>query len=297
MNYFIKSLCASSAFIVVALLISIISILAYGSWPAWKHFGFDFLKQSTWNPVTLVFGAVTPLWGTLVSSCIAMIIAVPLSFGLALFIEEQAPAWLRPLLASLSELMAGIPSIIYGMWGLFSFAPLFADYVQAPLQKYLIHTPLAPLVAGSVSGIGLLTAGFILAFMILPFMTAMIRDILTSAPPLLKESAYGLGATRWEVFSKVMVPSTRAPLMGALLLGLGRALGETMAVTFVIGNAYTLSPSLFDASNTITSALANEFNEAQESLHLASLTALGLLLFTITLIILILSKRWTRAAT
>jgi phosphate transport system permease protein len=297
MDKWFKWLCKISACLVVAMLVGIITLLLYGSLPTWRHFGWQFLFQRTWNPVTHVFGAVAPLWGTVVSSMIALTVALPLSFGLAVFIEEQAPAKLRPILASLTELMAGIPSIIYGMWGLFVFAPFFASHIQLPLQSLLNTTPFAPLVAGSASGIGLLTAGLILAFMILPYITAMARDIFSSVPPMLKESAYGLGATRWEVLRRITIPATRAPLVGAILLGLGRALGETMAVTFVIGNAYQVNPSLFEPANTITSALTNEFSEAEHTLHLASLTALGLLLFGITLVVLLLSHRWRRSPT
>jgi phosphate transport system permease protein len=276
----------------VVTLVTMLGLLVYGSLPAWKQFGFSFLYRSEWNPVTQVFGAAAPLWGTLFSSAIALVVAIPLSFGLAILIEEQLPAWCRSFFISLSELMAGIPSIIYGMWGLFIFSPQLVQWIQLPLQKRFQHTILAPLVEGAPSGMGLLTAGWVLAFMILPYMTAMIRDSLSSVPALLKESAYGLGATRAEVIFKVMIPYVRSALVGAVLLGLGRALGETMAVTFVVGNAYHLSVSLIAPSNTITSALANEFSEAQETLHLASLTALGLLLFMITWIVLMLSRRW-----
>jgi phosphate transport system permease protein len=289
---FFHFICAFSSVCLVLLLAAILGLLFYGSWPAWQHFGLGFLYDSNWNPVTQVFGAASPLWGTLVSSCIALVVAIPFSFGMAIFIEEQLPARFRSFFISLSELMAGIPSIIYGMWGLFIFAPNLAEYIQLPLQKKLEKTFLFPLVEGAPSGMGLFTAGLILAFMILPYMTAMIRDSLSSVPALLKESAYGLGATRAEVLYRIMIPYCRSALMGAILLGLGRALGETMAVTFVVGNAYHLSLSLIEPSNTITSALANEFSEAQETLHLASLTALGLLLFVITWMILMISRRW-----
>jgi phosphate transport system permease protein len=294
MDRFFHIICLLSATCLVLLLGTMLGLLVYGSWPAWKYFGWSFLFSSEWNPVTQVFGAASPLWGTIVSSAIALVVALPLSFGLAIFIEEQLPRRWRSFFISLSELMAGIPSIIYGMWGLFIFSPKLAEYVQVPLQKNLGQSVLASLVEGSPAGMGLLTAGLVLSFMILPYMTAMIRDSLSSVPSMLKESAYGLGATRAEVMVKVMIPYCRSALMGAILLGLGRALGETMAVTFVVGNAYHLGLSLIEPSTTITSALANEFSEAQEQLHLASLTALGLLLFVITWIILIISRRWRR---
>ncbi len=257
--------------------------------PSIREFGPGFLVSQAWNPVRQDFGALAPIVGTLVSTAIAMILAVPLSLGIALFLVEMAPPAVRAVLGTAIELLAAIPSIIYGMWGLFVFAPIMADHVQPLLAKYL---GFLPLFQGPPMGIGMLTAGIILALMILPFLTSVSRDIFLLVPDLLKESAYGLGSTTWEVTRKIVIPYGRRGLVGALFLGMGRALGETMAVTFVIGNSHKLSGSLFAASNTIASTLANEFTEAAEPLYLSALVELGLILFLITFVVLSLAHLW-----
>ena len=280
-----------SAFAVLVLLIAIIVSLIIGSLPSIKAFGFQFLTSAEWNPVTDEFGALVPIVGTLVTSAIALLIAIPVSFGIALFLTELAPRWLRRPLGIAIELLAGIPSIIYGMWGLFVFAPLFADYVQPWLIENLGPLPIfGPLFQGIPMGIGVLTAGIILAIMVIPFIASVMRDVFEVVPTLLKESAYGLGATTWEVMWHVVLPYTKAGVMGGIMLGLGRALGETMAVTFVIGNAHKLSASLLMPGNSISSALANEFNEAVGTLYTSALVELGLILFLITFIVLSLAR-------
>jgi phosphate transport system permease protein len=238
------------------------------------------------------FGGLVMIYGTLMTSLIALVIAVPVSFGIAVFLTELSPAWLKRPLGTAVELLAAIPSIVYGMWGLLVFGPLLATYVQQPLQAMFGGVPyLGALVSGPPVGIGILSAGIILAIMIIPFIAAVMRDVFEVTPTLLKESAYGLGATTWEVVSKVVLPYTKAGVIGGIMLGLGRAIGETMAVTFVIGNFNQLdSLSLFQAANSITSALANEFAEAGQGLHQAALMYLGLVLFFITFVILSLSK-------
>ncbi len=257
--------------------------------PSIGEFGLPFLVSQAWNPVRQEFGALAPIVGTLVSTAIAMILAVPLSLGIALFLVEMAPPMVRSVLGTAIELLAAIPSIIYGMWGLFVFAPLMADHVQPLLAK---HLGFLPLFQGPPMGIGMLTAGIILALMILPFLTSVTRDIFLLVPAMLKESAYGLGSTTWEVTRKIVIPYGRRGLVGALFLGMGRALGETMAVTFVIGNTHKISASLFAASNTIASTLANEFTEAAEPLYLSALVELGLILFLITFVVLSLAHLW-----
>ncbi|MFZ1809601.1 MAG: phosphate ABC transporter permease subunit PstC, partial [Candidatus Nitrotoga sp.] len=252
-----------SAFAVLVLLVAIMVSLIIGSLPSIKAFGFRFLASAEWNPVTDEFGALVPIVGTLVTSAIALLIAIPVSFGIALFLTELSPRWLRRPLGIAIELLAGIPSIIYGMWGLFVFAPLFADHVQPWLIEKLGPLPiLGPLFQGIPMGIGVFTAGIILAIMVIPFIASVMRDVFEVVPTLLKESAYGLGATTWEVMWHVVLPYTKIGVAGGIMLGLGRALGETMAVTFVIGNAHELSASLLMPGNSISSALANEFNEA-----------------------------------
>lgn len=279
------------AFIVLALLIGIIITLVIGSIPAMTAFGPGFLTSTTWNPVTEEFGALVPIYGTLVTSAIALLIGIPVSFGIALFLTELSPNWLKRPLGIAVELLAGIPSIIYGMWGLFVFAPLFADHVQPWLIEKLGPLPIfGPLFQGAPMGIGMFTAGLILAIMVIPFIASVIRDVFEIVPPLLKESAYALGATTWEVVWNVVLPYTKIGVMGGIMLGLGRALGETMAITFVIGNAYQLSTSLFMPGNTISSALANEFTEADGVLYTSALVELGLILFFITFVVLALSK-------
>ena len=280
-----------SAFAVLVLLIAIIVSLIIGSLPSIKAFGFQFLTSAEWNPVTDEFGALVPIVGTLVTSAIALLIAIPVSFGIALFLTELAPRWLRRPLGIAIELLAGIPSIIYGMWGLFVFAPLFADYVQPWLIENLGPLPIfGPLFQGIPMGIGVLTAGIILAIMVIPFIASVMRDVFEVVPTLLKESAYGLGATTWEVMWHVVLPYTKIGVAGGIMLGLGRALGETMAVTFVIGNAHQLGASLLMPGNSISSALANEFNEAVGTLYTSALVELGLILFLITFIVLSLAR-------
>jgi phosphate transport system permease protein len=263
-----------------------------GAWPAIHEYGLSFLWRSDWDPVNDKYGGLVMIYGTLATSVIALLIAVPVSFGIALFLTELAPGWLRRPLGVAIELLAAVPSIVYGMWGLMVFGPILATFVQQPLQQLLSGVPiLGALVSGAPVGIGILSAGIILAIMVIPYIAAVTRDVFETTPPMLKESAYGLGATTWEVVWKVVLPYTKSGVIGAVMLGLGRALGETMAVTFVIGNFNQLnSLSLFEAANSITSALANEFAEANPGLHQASLIYLGLILFFITFVVLSLSK-------
>lgn len=280
-----------SAFSVLVLLAAIIFSLIIGSMPAIKAFGFNFLSSAEWNPVTEEFGALVPIVGTLVTAGIALVIAVPVSFGIALFLTELSPRWMRRPLGIAVELLAGIPSIIYGMWGLFVFAPLFADYLEPWINKHMGAMPLiGPFFSGPPMGIGILTAGIILAIMVIPFIASVMRDVFEVVPALLKESAYGLGATTWEVMWNVVLPYTKIGVVGGIMLGLGRALGETMAVTFVIGNAHSLSASLLMPGNSISSALANEFNEAVGELYTSALIELGLILFFITFVVLTLAR-------
>jgi phosphate transport system permease protein len=279
------------AFLVFSLLAAIVVSLLMGSLPAIKKFGFEFLWNAEWDPVQEDFGALVPVVGTLVTSAIALLIAIPVSFGIALFLTELSPPWLRRPLGTAIEMLAAIPSIIYGMWGFFVFAPLFQQYVQPALQNTLGQVPgLGILFSGPPLGIGMLTAGVILAIMVIPFITAVMRDVFELVPAMLKESAYGLGSTTWEVVWSVVLPYTKVGVIGGIMLGLGRALGETMAVTFVIGNAHRLNASLFAPGNSIASALANEFTEAVGDLYTAALIELGLILFLITTVVLALSK-------
>lgn len=281
-----------AAWLTLALLVGIIISLLIGAAPAIKEFGLSFLWTSEWDPVQEKFGGLVMIYGTLMTSFIALLIAVPVSFGIALFLTELSPGWLRRPLGTAIELLAAVPSIVYGMWGLLVFGPILATYVQQPLQNMFTGVPfLGALVSGPPVGIGILSAGIILAIMIIPFIASVMRDVFEVTPPLLKESAYGLGSTTWEVVWKVVLPYTKTGVVGGIMLGLGRALGETMAVTFVIGNMNQLnSLSLFEAANSITSALANEFAEAGEGLHQASLIYLGLVLFFITFVVLACSK-------
>jgi phosphate transport system permease protein len=284
---------ASVLLLVVAILIS----LLLGAMPALEKFGPKFLLSTDWNPVTEQFGALVAVFGTLVTSTIAIVLALPLSFGIAMFITELAPPILKRPIGTAIELLAAIPSIIYGMWGLFVFAPWFADHVQPWLTAHLGSAPLIGfLFQGPPMGIGVLTAGLILAIMILPFITAMMRDVFEIVPARLKESAYGLGSTTWEVLRYIVLPYTRSGVVGSTMLGLGRALGETMAVTFVIGNANRIHGSLLMPGTTISSTLANEFTEAVGETYTASLFALGLILFFITMLVLIIAK-WMLART
>lgn len=280
-----------AAFTVLALLAAIIGSLIMGSLPAIRAFGFGFITSSEWNPVTDQYGALIPIIGTLVTSGIALVIAIPVSFGIALFLTELSPKWLRRPLGIAVELLAGIPSIIYGMWGLFIFAPLFADHVEPWLNDHIGTLPvIGPFFSGPPMGIGILTAGIILAIMVIPFIASVMRDVFDVVPTMLKESAYGLGATTWEVMWNVVLPYTKIGVVGGIMLGLGRALGETMAVTFVIGNAHEISKSLLMPGNSISSALANEFTEAVGELYTSSLIELGLILFFITFVVLSLAR-------
>jgi phosphate transport system permease protein len=281
-----------AAWLTLALLVGIILSLVVGALPAIEKFGLGFLVNAEWDPVQEKFGGLVMIYGTLMTSFIALLIAVPVSFGIALFLTELSPKWLKRPLGTAIELLAAVPSIVYGMWGLLVFGPILAEYVQMPMQALFGEVPvIGALFTGPPVGIGILSAGIILAIMIIPYIAAVTRDVFETTPPLLKESAYGLGATTWEVVYKVVLPYTKAGVVGAIMLGLGRALGETMAVTFVIGNMNQLdSLSLFQAANSITSALANEFAEAGEGLHQASLIYLGLVLFFITFVVLALSK-------
>lgn len=276
---------------VLVVLGGIIISLAIGAAPAFREFGASFLVTNEWDPVNDKFGALIAITGTLVTSVIALLVAFPISFGIALFLTEICPVWLRRPMGMAVELLAGVPSIIYGMWGLFVFAPLFGDYVQPLLKKTLGVLPfIGPFFQGPAMGLGLLTAGLILAVMIIPFIASVMRDVFEIVPAVLKESAYGLGCTKWEVVRKIVLPYTRAGVVGGVMLGLGRALGETMAVTFVIGNANDIALSLFAPGNSISSTLANEFAEASSPLHVSSLFALGLILFAITFIVLSAAK-------
>jgi phosphate transport system permease protein len=282
----------AAAWITLALLAGIIASLVVGAAPAIQQFGLGFLWSAEWDPVQEKFGGLVMIYGTLMTSFIALLIAVPVSFGIALFLTELSPKWLKRPLGIAIELLAAVPSIVYGMWGLLVFGPILAQFVQAPLQAAFGGVPvLGGLFSGPPVGIGILSAGIILAIMVIPFIAAVMRDVFEVTPPLLKESAYGLGATTWEVMWKVVLPYTKTGVVGGIMLGLGRALGETMAVTFVIGNFNQVSSlSLFEAANSITSALANEFAEASEGLHQASLIYLGLVLFFITFVVLAFSK-------
>jgi phosphate transport system permease protein len=276
---------------VLLLLIAIIISLINNAWPAFHEFGFGFITKAEWDPVNDDYGALIAITGTLVTSFIALAVAFPISFGIALFLTEICPVWLRRPMGTAVELLAGVPSIIYGMWGLFVFAPIFAEYAQPVLKATLGNVPfIGVLFSGPMMGIGILTAGLILAVMIIPFISSVMRDVFEIVPTVLKESAYGLGCTKWEVVRKIVLPYTKTGVVGGVMLGLGRALGETMAVTFVIGNANRLSWSLFAAGNSIASTLANEFAEASSKLHVSSLFALALILFGITFIVLSAAK-------
>ena len=291
-DFVFSVLAHGAAWLTLALLAGIIISLIVGAAPAIKEYGLGFLWSTDWDPVQNKYGGLVMIYGTLMTSLIALVIAVPVSFGIALFLTELSPAWLKRPLGTAVELLAAVPSIVYGMWGLLVFGPLLATYVQQPLQGVFSGVPyLGALFSGPPVGIGLLSAGIILAIMVIPFIASVMRDVFEVTPPMLKESAYGLGSTTWEVMFKVVLPYTKTGVVGGIMLGLGRALGETMAVTFVIGNMNQLnSLSLFEAANSITSALANEFAEAGEGLHQASLIYLGLVLFFITFVVLAFSK-------
>jgi phosphate transport system permease protein len=282
----------AAAVLTLLLLAGIIVSLFIGALPAIREFGLGFFTSTEWDPVQLRFGGLVMIYGTLMTSFIALLIAVPVSFGIAVFLTELSPNWLKRPMGVAIELLAAVPSIVYGMWGLLVFGPILATYVQEPMQAAFNGVPvLGSLVSGPPVGIGILSAGIILAIMVIPYIAAVMRDVFETTPPMLKESAYGLGSTTWEVVYRVVLPYTKTGVVGAIMLGLGRALGETMAVTFVIGNFNQLdSLSLFQAANSITSALANEFAEAGEGLHQAALIYLGLILFFITFVVLALSK-------
>jgi phosphate transport system permease protein len=276
---------------VLVILGGVMFSLIVGSLPALREFGFEFLTTQRWNPVTEKFGALAPIYGTIVTSFIAMLIAVPVGLLIATFLTELCPMWLRRPIGIAIELLAGIPSIIYGIWGLFIFAP----FLQETLQPFLIAAfgdipVLSALFAGPPYGIGMLTASLILAIMVLPFITSISRDVFDAVPPVLKEAAYGVGCTTWEVVRYVVLPYTRVGVIGGVMLGLGRALGETMAVTFVIGNAHKISASLIAPGTTISATIANEFTEAVGDLYTSSLIALGLILFGITFIVLAVAR-------
>jgi len=282
-----RLLTRAAALGVLLILGAVILSLISGSLPALQAFGLDFLIAERWNPVTEKFGALAPIYGTLVTSFIAMLIAVPVGILIAVFLTELCPKWLRRPIGIAIELLAGIPSIIYGIWGLFIFAPFLQQTVQPFLIATFGNVPfLSSLFAGPPYGIGVLTAGLILAIMVLPFITSISRDVFEAVPPVLKEAAYGLGCTTWEVFRYVVLPYTRVGVIGGVMLGLGRALGETMAVTFVIGNAHRISASILAPGTTISATIANEFTEAVGDLYTSSLIALGLILFVITFIVL-----------
>lgn len=289
-DFFFHKVTMSFSLLVLLALAGIIISLLINAWPAFSKFGLPFIWTVEWDIINQEFGAAIAIFGTLVSSAIALVIAVPLAFGIALFLTETCPVWLRRPLGTAIELLAAVPSIIYGMFGLFIFAPLFAEYGQPALQSTLGQMPLiGPLFGGAMNGIGLLAAGLILAFMILPFIAAVMRDVFEIVPPILRESAYGVGCTTWEVVRYVVLPYTQTGVIGGIMLGLGRALGETMAVTFVIGNSQRLIASFFAPGTSIASTLANEFAEADD-FHLSTLFALGFLLFVITFFVLAAAK-------
>ena len=280
----------SFSLLVLIALVGIIVSLFINAWPTFAKFGAHFLFYVEWDIINSEFGAAIAIVGTVLSAGIAMVLAVPLAFGIAVFLTETCPVWLRRPLGTAVELLAAVPSIIYGMFGLFVFAPIFADYLQVPLQQVLGGMPLVGwLFGGATNGLGIMAAGIILAFMVLPFVAAVMRDVFEITPPILRESAYGLGCTTWEVVRKVVLPYTQTGVIGGVMLGLGRALGETMAVTFVIGNANRMPTSLFSPGTSIASVLANEFGEA-EHLHFNTLFALGFLLFCITFVVLAMAK-------
>ena len=290
-DFVFRLLTRTSAIAVLLLLGGVILSLIMGSLPALRIFGLEFITTEVWNPVTEKFGALAPVYGTLVTSAIAMLIAVPVGLLVAFFLTEFCPMWLRRPIGIAIELLAGIPSIIYGIWGLFIFAPFLQQYVQPYLIDLFGNVPILSVIfAGPPYGIGILTAGLILAIMVLPFITSISRDVFDAVPPVLKEAAYGVGCTTWEVFRSVVLPYTRVGVIGGVMLGLGRALGETMAVTFVIGNAHKISASILHPGTTISAAIANEFTEAVGDLYTSSLIALGLILFVITFIVLAIAR-------
>ena len=283
----LHALTFGSAVMVLLVLGGVFFSLIHGSLPALQAFGFEFLVSQTWNPATDVFGAAAPIYGTLLTSVIALVIAVPVGLGISIFLTELCPAWLARPIAIAIELLAGIPSIIYGIWGLFVLAPFLQQHFQPGVIWFFHDVPvLNKLFAGPPYGIGIFTAALILAIMILPFISSVTRDVFETVPPVLKEAAYGLGCTTWEVVRRVVIPHTRAGVIGAIMLALGRALGETMAVTFVIGNAHKIAASIMAPGTTISATIANEFTEATGDIYTSSLIALGLILFIVTFIVL-----------
>jgi phosphate transport system permease protein len=277
----------TAALLVLTLLGGVALSLLKGSWPAFAHFKLAFLTREIWNPVTDEYGALAPVYGTVVTSLLAMVIAIPISFGIAIFLTELSPSWLKRPVGVAVELLAAVPSIIFGIWGLFVLAPILQRHVQPWLIETIGPLPLVgKLFQGPPFGIGILTASVVLAIMVLPFISAVVRDVFETVPDVLKESGYGLGATTWEVIWKVVIPYSRTGIVGGIMLGLGRALGETMAVTFVIGNAHRISPSLLAPGTTISASIANEFTEAVGDLYTSSLVALGALLFLITFVVI-----------
>jgi phosphate transport system permease protein len=289
-DFFFHRITQLFSLVVLFALMGIIVSLLVNAWPTFHKFGLRFIWYVEWDIVNEEFGAAIAIVGTLISASLALLLAVPLAFGIALFLTETCPAWLRRPLGTAIELLAAVPSIIYGMFGLFVFSPLFATYVQVPVQELIGGMPLVGwLVGGAPTGLGILSAAIILAFMVLPFIAAVMRDVFEIVPPILRESAYGLGCTTWEVVRRIVLPYTQKGVIGGIMLGLGRALGETMAVTFVIGNANRLPTSLFSPGTSIASTLANEFAEAAD-FHLSTLFALGFLLFVITFVVLGLAK-------
>ncbi len=282
---------ALAAMVVLALLVGAAFSMLWGGREALASFGLDFFTTADWDVGARRFGALVPIYGTVVSALIALLIAVPVSFGIAVFLTELAPAWLRNPIGTAIELLAGIPSIIYGMWGLFVLAPMLGQYVYPWINDHLGQVPFAGrLFQGPPLGIGMLTAGLVLAIMVIPFIASVMREVFLTVPSRLKESAYALGSTTWEVVWDVVLPYTRSAVIGGVFLGLGRALGETMAVTFVIGNAYALSAALLEPGSSIASTIANEFAEAVDPLHRSALLALGFVLFLLTFVVLALAR-------
>ena len=290
------ALALGAGLLVLGLLGAIILSLFIGGLPAFRAFGPGFLLSDVWNPVRQIFGAAVPVYGTLVTSVLAIVMAVPVAFGIAFTLTELAPQWLRRPVGTAIELLAAVPSIIYGMWGFFIVVPIMGTYVEPFLIDWLGDIPLVgALFQGPAFGTGIFTASLILAIMILPFIAATMRDVFLTVPGVYKESAYGLGCTTWEVMRSIVIPYTRSSVVGGIMLGLGRALGETMAVTFVVGNTNTISTSLFGSGNTIASLVALEFPESPAgSLKLASLLALGFILFVISFIVLAVSRMLLR---
>jgi phosphate transport system permease protein len=286
-----KYLCAATATLLLVTLGGLLIELAVGGWPAFNKFGLGFITSKEWNPVTQVFGGAGPIVGTLICAVAALIISLPVAFGVAVFLTEYCPSLLRRPIGIAVELLAGIPSIVYGMWGLFVFAPFFATHVQLPLMTWAPAGSIwEKLFSGIPNGANILTASIVLAIMILPYMAAVLRELFNTVPPQLRESAYGMGSTSLEVVTKVSLPFIRRSAIGAVMLGLGRALGETMAVTFIIGNSHDFPTSIFSSGSTIASTIANEFNEATSDMHSAALIALGLVLFVITFAVLAIAR-------